>query len=120
MWQGHCHDQKSERESFIVRRAQLSVKEIRCYLDEGGRLDGKIGADDRTGEEDECRDEEWDEHASIFFYYTRQKEGGKGGRARKNVQVAKKINTRVRGNPSGSPRSHPMPRQWRGSTICHN
>jgi hypothetical protein len=55
---GHCHDQKSEG-GRLSKCGQLSVKEIRCYLGEGGRLHGKIGADDGTGEEDEeCRDEE--------------------------------------------------------------
>ena len=50
---------KRQNGGRLSKCGHLSVEEIRCYLGEGGRLHGNIGADDRTGEEDEeCRDEE--------------------------------------------------------------
>ena len=75
---GHCHEQKSERVPWPVKRERIS----RCYLGEGGRLHGKPGTDNGIGEEgDECRGKEWDDHASIFSIIQEQKRG-EGGHER--------------------------------------
>jgi hypothetical protein len=59
VWEGGIATTKSQNGGRLSKCGQLSIKEIRCYLGEDGRLHGKIGADDGTGEEDEeCRDEE--------------------------------------------------------------
>jgi len=78
---GHCHEQKSERVPFI-EKWRVKRGRIRCYLGEGGRLHGKPGTGNGTGEEgDECRGKEWDDHASIFSIIQEQKRG-EGGQER--------------------------------------
>jgi hypothetical protein len=59
VWEGSIAMTESQNGGRLSKCGQLSVEEIRGYLGEGGRLHGKIGADDGTGEKDEeCRDEE--------------------------------------------------------------
>jgi len=50
---------KSQNGGRLSKYGQLSVEEVMCYLGKSGRLHGKVGADDGTGEEgEECRGEE--------------------------------------------------------------